>query len=82
MVGLGVITLDDDEATVVRPKLIEAFNEIRQFGVGTDKLIDIHEQTAPLIDEISGILVRAGVEHVLTASNRAKRCRRIPKWPN
>ena len=69
MVGLGVITLDDDEATVVRPKLIEAFNEIRQFGVSTGKLIDIHEQTAPLIDEISGILVRAGVEHVLTRIN-------------
>ena len=69
MVGLGVITLDGDEATVVRPKLIEAFNEIRQFGVGTNNLIDIHEQTAPLIDEISAILVRAGVEHVLTRIN-------------
>src|SRR6195952_3251293 len=66
MVGLGVITVADDEATVVRPKLIESFNEIRQYGVSTDKLIDIHEQTAPLVDEISGILVRAGVEHVLT----------------
>ena len=66
MVGLGVITVDGDRATVVRPKLIEAFNEIREYGVSTDKLIDIHEQTAPLIDEISGILVRAGVEHVLT----------------
>ena len=75
MVGLGVITVDGDpaddstEATVVRPKLIEAFNEIKQYGVSTDKLIDIHEQTAPLVDEISGILVRAGVEHVLTRIN-------------
>jgi hypothetical protein len=69
MVGLGVITVEGDEATVVRPKLIEAFNEIRQYGVSTDALIDIHEQTAPLIDEISGILVRAGVEHVLTRIN-------------
>ena len=69
MVGLGVITVDDDVATIVRPKLIEAFNEIRQYGVSTDKLIDIHEQTAPLVDEISGILVRAGVEHVLTRIN-------------
>ena len=41
---------DDGDATIVRPKLIEAFNEIRQYGVGTDKLIDIHEQIAPLID--------------------------------
>ena len=75
MVGLGVITVDGDpaddstEATVVRPKLIEAFNEIKQYGVTTDTLIDIHEQTAPLVDQISGILVRAGVEHVLTRIN-------------
>jgi hypothetical protein len=69
MVVLGVVRIDDDEATVVRPKLIEAFNEIRQYGITTDKLVDIHEQTAPLIDEISGILVRAGVEHVFTRIN-------------
>ncbi len=67
LVRLGVIVLGDDEATIVRPKLIEAFTEIRQYGVSTDKLIDIHEQTAPLIDEISGILVRAGVDHVATS---------------
>ena len=33
MVGLGVIRLEDGEAIIVRPKLIEAFNEIRQYGV-------------------------------------------------
>ena len=49
----------------MRPKLIEAFNEIRQYGVATDKLIDIHEQVSPLIDQISGILVQAGVEQVI-----------------
>ena len=64
LVGLGVITVDGDEATVLRPKLIEVFNEIRQYDVSTTKLIDIHEQIAPLIDEISGILVRAGVDQV------------------
>ena len=30
--------LKDGEAVVVRPKVIEAFNEIRQYGVATDKL--------------------------------------------
>jgi DNA-binding transcriptional MerR regulator len=66
LTGNGVIRLDDDgvNATVVRPKLIGAFNEIRQYGISTDKLIDIHEQVSPLVDEISGILVRAGVDHV------------------
>jgi len=65
MVGLGVIRLEDGEAVVVRPKLIEAINEIRQYGVSTDKLIDLHERIAPLIDQISGLLVQAGVEHVV-----------------
>lgn len=65
MVGLGVIKLDDGEAIVVRPKLIEAFNDIRQYGVPTDKLIDVHEQVAPLIGQISDILVQAGVEQVI-----------------
>jgi hypothetical protein len=69
MVGLGIIKLEDvsgtQEAVIVRPKLIEAFNDIRQYGVPTDKLIDLHEQIAPLIDQISGLLVAAGIEQVL-----------------
>jgi DNA-binding transcriptional MerR regulator len=65
MVGLGVIRLEDGEAVVVRPKLIAAFNDIRQYGVATSRLIDVHEQVAPLIDQISDILVAAGVEQVI-----------------
>ena len=66
MVTLGVIKLENDgvDATIMRPKLIEAFNEIRQYGVDTGKLIDIHEQITPLVDQISSILVRAGVDHI------------------
>jgi DNA-binding transcriptional MerR regulator len=66
MVALDVIRLEDDghDATVVRPKLVEAFNEIGEYGVALDTLIDLHEQISPLIDEISGILVRAGVDHI------------------
>jgi hypothetical protein len=66
MVGLGVIKLEDDghDATLVRPKLIEAFNEIRQYGVTVATLIDIYEKTTPLVDQISAILVQAGVEHI------------------
>jgi DNA-binding transcriptional MerR regulator len=68
MLGNGVLKRDPDDAdrvTVVRPKLIEVFNEIRQYGVATDKLVDLHEQIAPLVDQISGLLVAAGVEHVV-----------------
>lgn len=56
---------DRDSVVLIRPRLIEAFNEIRGFGVSMDKLIDIHEQVFPLVDQISQILVQAGAEHVL-----------------
>jgi DNA-binding transcriptional MerR regulator len=66
LIESGLIRIEDDglEATVVRPKLIEAFNEIREYGIAIDKLIDIHEQVLPLIDQISSILVTAGAVHV------------------
>lgn len=64
LVGLGVIRVDGEQATITRPKLIEAFNEIRGYGVSMDKLIDLHEQIVPLVDQISELLVQAGAEHV------------------
>jgi len=64
LVGLQVIHLDDGQATITRPKLVEAFNEIRGYGMEMDKLIDLHEHIVPLIDQISEMLVRAGAEHV------------------
>ncbi|HEX3283384.1 MAG TPA: MerR family transcriptional regulator [Mycobacterium sp.] len=65
MIGLGIVRLEDGEAIVVRPKLIDAFNDIRQYGVAPGKLIDLHEQIAPIIDQISGLLVQAGIEEVV-----------------
>ncbi|OBG72649.1 MerR family transcriptional regulator [Mycobacterium sp. E2462] len=65
LVGLQVIRVDGEQATVTRPKLIEAFNEMRGYGVDYDKLVDLHEQIVPEIDKISDMLVRAGAEHVL-----------------
>jgi len=64
LVHLQVIHLDDGQATITRPKLVEAFNEIRGYGMEMDKLIDLHEHIVPLIDQISEMLVRAGAEHV------------------
>ena len=59
-----MIHVDDGQATIIRPKLIEAFIEIRSYGMSLDKLIDLHEHIVPLIDQISEMLVRAGAEHV------------------
>lgn len=65
LVALQVIRVDGEQATLTRPKLIEAFNEIRGYGVELEKLVDLHEQIVPEIDKISDLLVRAGAEHVL-----------------
>jgi DNA-binding transcriptional MerR regulator len=65
LLALQIIRVDGEQATVLRPKLIEAFNEIRGYGISTDKLIDLHEQILPKIDEISDLLVRAGADHVM-----------------
>jgi DNA-binding transcriptional MerR regulator len=64
LVGLQVIRVDGTQATITRPKLIEAFNEIRGYGISLDKMIDLHEHIVPLVDQISEMLVRAGAEHV------------------
>src|SRR4051794_7845314 len=47
LVNLDVIHVDDGQATIVRPKLIVAFNEIRGYGMSMNKLIDLHEQIVP-----------------------------------
>lgn len=69
MVALDIIRVDGDHATVVRPTLVEVFTEIHRFGVAYDKLIDIHEQVAPLLDQISEILVQAGLDEVVDKIN-------------
>jgi DNA-binding transcriptional MerR regulator len=69
LVQLGVIRVDGSQATVVRPKLIKAFNEIRGYGVSIETLVELHEQIVPLVDQISEMLVQAGAEHV---ANRIK----------
>lgn len=64
LVALQLVTLDGANATVTRPKLFAAFNEIREYGIDINKLIDLHEQVLPHIDTISAILVQAGADHI------------------
>ena len=64
LVKLQLIRVDGATATITRPKLIDAFTEIRGYGLSMSKLIDLHEQIVPLVDQISEMLVRAGAEHV------------------
>jgi DNA-binding transcriptional MerR regulator len=64
LVDLRLIRVEDGQVIIARPKLIEAFNDIRTYGITYDTLIDVHEQVLPHIDEISRILVGAGAEHI------------------
>jgi DNA-binding transcriptional MerR regulator len=66
LVALQLIRTDGAQTTLLRPQLIHAFTTIRDHGISIDKLIDVHEQIVPHIDQISGILVRTGAEHVAT----------------
>lgn len=63
LTALGIIRVDGSTATLMRPNLIETFNEIRTHGVTLDTLLDVHEQTLPHIQNISDVLVHAGVEY-------------------
>jgi DNA-binding transcriptional MerR regulator len=64
LVKSQLIRVDGATATITRPKLIEAFTEIRGYGISMGKLIDLHERIVPLVDQISDMLVRTGAEHV------------------
>ena len=64
LVKLQLIRVDGATATITRPKLIDAFTEIRGYGIDMGKLIDLHERIVPLVDQISEMLVRTGAEHV------------------
>ncbi|OHU30865.1 MerR family transcriptional regulator [Mycobacteroides franklinii] len=66
LVALGLIRVTGDSAVITRPKLIEAFNDIRQYGMGLDQQIDVYEKVLPHIEEISCILVESGA-HMVTA---------------
>ncbi len=65
LVALQLIRVDGEQAVITRPTLIDAFTEVRDYGIDLGKLIDLHEQIVPLIDQISGMLVRTGAEHVI-----------------
>ena len=64
LVTLGLIRVEGSRATVERPKLVKAFRKMRDYGMSMDTIIGVHEEVAPLIDQISRTLVNAGAQHV------------------
>jgi DNA-binding transcriptional MerR regulator len=72
LTAMGLLRVDGDTATLVRPTLIDTLNELRVHGISMDQLLDLHERVLPLIGEISDVLVQAGAEYAaeLLASER------------
>lgn len=49
---------------VMRPTLMAAFSEMREFGMHNDTLIALHLDIVPAVDKISQLLVTAGATHL------------------
>lgn len=63
-VAAGLIEPLDGRARVLRPKLLAAFAELREYGMTTESMIRLHLDIAPAVDRISQLLVKAGAEHL------------------
>lgn len=63
-VEAGLVELKGNRARVLRPQLLNAFAEMRGYGVGNETLLGIHQDLVPLIDQITERLVSAGVEEL------------------
>lgn len=66
LVADKLVELRDGKAVVLRPRLLKAFAETRGYGVPMQTSLALHEQLAPMLDEIAGILVSAGAKQVAT----------------
>lgn len=58
----GLVQITGGRARVLRPKLIAAFAEMREYGMSMADLVALHRQLVPAIDGISRSLVAAGVQ--------------------
>lgn len=59
-----LVELHGTKAIVHRPELLQAFAEMRSHGMAMADVVALHERLAPMLDEISRLLVEAGARHV------------------
>lgn len=64
LIDAGLIRKTGNRTLVERPKLLQAFAEMRNYGMPTRTVIDLHNELQPMIEQISQTLVRAGAQHV------------------
>lgn len=60
--AVGLVERVGERVKVMRPALLSAFAEIRGVGVPIDSLIGLYTSIAPLLDQVSDLLVAVGVE--------------------
>lgn len=60
----GLVELTGDRARIVRPDLLRAFAEMREFGMPTKALLRLHNEVSVSVDEITRLLVDAAVRQV------------------
>ncbi|MBA0045619.1 MerR family transcriptional regulator [Mycobacterium sp. NPDC050853] len=65
MARLGLVQIEDSSVNLLRPKLINAFNEARGLGIDMPEILDVHARISELLQQVSEILVRAGADHYL-----------------
>jgi DNA-binding transcriptional MerR regulator len=64
LVADKLVSIRGQQATLHRPQLLQAFAEMRSYGMPMDTVLGVHERIEPMLDEISTILVNAGAAHV------------------
>jgi DNA-binding transcriptional MerR regulator len=64
LVADKLVTIRGQQAILHRPALLQAFAEMRGYGMPMDTVLHVHERIEPMLDEISSILVNAGAAHV------------------
>jgi DNA-binding transcriptional MerR regulator len=64
LVDARMIEVQGEQAVLHRPRLLEAYREMRGHGVPTPALVDLHSKIEPLLEQVSDLLVRTGAQQV------------------
>ena len=64
LVADKLVDVRGSDAVVHRPRLLRALAEAHGYGVPMDRMLAVHEQLAPMLEEIGRILVTAGAREV------------------
>lgn len=64
LVAAEMAEIHDDEVRLLRPRLLEAMNEVRSHGMSLERLLALHLEVSAEVDRITGVLVAAGFEQL------------------